>query len=65
MPIYLRADGIPHLRINRASVLGHSIDNFYKPGIFESIYNAIGNYYMQLENKLESTFSPSNLLLGY
>ncbi len=56
------ANGNIHWRTGHASLLGHSVKNFYQPSIPSQIYNRFKNACIQGINQIHNFFSPSNFL---
>lgn len=52
------ADGNINWRYGNASVLGHSIKNFYKPSFGTKIYNNLESTYMKFINSVKQVFNP-------
>jgi RHS repeat-associated protein len=49
-PIHLDADGDIHIRTNTACLLGHSIENFYKAGLFQRAGESVSKFNKSIEN---------------
>ena len=52
------ADGTKHWRIGISNLLGHSIENFYKPNLFKQAKNWLFEKYLNFNNNVNSILKP-------
>ncbi len=52
------ADGTKHWRIGISNLLGHSIENFYKPNLFKQARSWLYEKYLNLNNNVNSILKP-------
>ena len=52
------ADGTKHWRIGISNLLGHSIENFYKPNLFKQARSWLYEKYINLNNNVNSILKP-------
>ena len=53
-------NGTIHFCLGDAKLLGHSIENFYKPSIYSRIYNGAKDKIIRIMNSFEEHFNPRN-----